>query len=82
MDGTNAMERVTLPDEPQLLAWVRGYMAGHDAGFADGRAAGHDEHHSRCAPYWEALVKQAGRVSTRAEQAKRWREAVLRGECP
>lgn len=73
---------VSLPDQPELLAWVRGYLAGHDAGFADGRAAGHDEHHSRCEPYWEALVRQAGRVADRAGRAKDWRDAVLRGLCP
>ncbi len=71
-----------LPDEPELLAWVRGWMAGHDAGYAEGRAAGHDEHHSRCEPFYERLVHDAGRRADRAGHAKAWRDAVLEGLCP
>lgn len=70
------------PANRELLAWARGFIAGYDAGHYDGRADGHDEHHSRCEPFYEQLVKQAGRVSTRAGNAKAWREAVLKGECP
>lgn len=73
---------VALPDEPELTAWVRGFIAGHDAGFYDGRAAGHDEHHSRCEPFYEQLVHLAGRRAEQAGHAKAWRDAVLKGLCP
>ena len=69
------------PDNVELLAWVRGFIAGHDAGFYDGRAAGHDEHHSRCEPFYEQLVHQAGRRADRAGNAKAWRDAVKKGIC-
>lgn len=82
-DELRLMMAATGPDPTDpVYAWARGYLAGYDTGHAHGRAAGHDEHTSRCEPYWTELVRQAGRRAERAGASKAWDESVRRGENP
>jgi hypothetical protein len=71
--GVNGLQPAQLSAR-ELIMWTAGWLAGYESGEIVGRAAGHDEHGSRCIEYYAELVRMSGRVSEAAGRSKAWNE--------